>query len=310
MRQNTHALQLVLIMSVAWSMGASVLWAEEASLEPGSIGLSVEPGGLLIQHVEPGETYDFAQKAGIALKISNRNRSERIYRLSTHRPSEIGNRKWLEGYTEIPDPSWFWFERDEVSVGPDGDAYVKMYVKVPEGDEYANQHWVVSIAVEGKAQSGEMLALAAYPRYQIETASSIESDSIPVGPLGMKPSILSFEGVPLGVRQSGSITLYNSDAASHQYSVSIKTVPVDPTREQIVASPGYDWIPEPKWITLGGSELTIDAGQRAAIEVNLVVADKAQFHGQKWEALLWIEPDEGLPRFARIQIETEPASSE
>ena len=147
MRWNKQALQLVLIMGVAWSMGTSMLGAQESSVEPGSIGLSVEPGGLLIQHIEPGETYDLAQKPGIALKISNRDRSERTYHLSTHQPSGIGNRKWLEGYVEIPDPSWFWFESDEVSVGPHDDAHVKMYVKVPEGTQYANQHWVISIAV-------------------------------------------------------------------------------------------------------------------------------------------------------------------
>ena len=58
-------------IGVVWLMAPPVIQAQE---EPGGrrgTGLSVEPGGLLIQHVIPGETYDLGERSGVFLKVSN-----------------------------------------------------------------------------------------------------------------------------------------------------------------------------------------------------------------------------------------------
>jgi len=304
LRMRTH--QLVLIIGLACSSSAPWLWAQEEPAERGGIRLSVEPGGLLIQHVKPGETYDLTQSSGIALKISNTDTKPRTYRLSTHRPSEVGNRKWLEGYLEILDPSWFWLEQGEVTVGPESDGFVKMYLKIPEEEQYHNQHWVVSVGVQGKPEAGEMLALAAFPRYQIETESKADVKAIPAGLLGIKPAMLQFETMEPGKRKKAQVSLYNNDATARMYTISVKTILVDPTREQIVPSPGYAWIPEPKWMSVSKGWVKVNGNESRTVNVSVKVPNKPEYSGQRWEALLWVEPDEGLPRFARIQIETQP----
>ncbi len=282
------------------------LGAEEGPDRAKGVGLSVAPGGLAIQQVTPGRTYDLAQRSGVVLRISNHDSRPRTYRLSANKPSAVGNRKWLPGYLEIPDPTWFWFEQDQVTVQPEGEGVVKMYLKVPEGEQYNNQHWTVSIGVQGVSQPGEMLALAAYPRYQIETESKQDIGAIPAGPLGLKPSVLGFEDLPLGKRQEGRITLYNNDAKRQRYTLAVKTIPVDPTREQIVPSPGYAWIPEPRWVSVRKRRVTVEGHQNRAVGVRLDIPDKPEHDGKHWEALLWVEPDGGLPRFIRIQTETAP----
>ena len=300
-------LWVTLLIGLAGSLTVSGPGAGEGPDGAGSVGLSVAPGGLAIQNVTPGQTYDLAQRSGVVLRISNHDTRPRTYRLSANKPSAVGNRKWLPGYLEIPDPAWFWFEQDELTIQPESEGSVKMSLKVPEGDQYDNQHWTVSIGVQGISQPGEMLALAAYPRYQIETESKQDIEAIPAGSLGLKPSVLRFEGLPLGTKQEGRMTLYNNDATRKRYTLAAKTILVDPTREQIVPSPGYAWIPEPRWVSVRKRRVVIKGQQNRTVTVRLNVPSEPEYYGKHWEVLLWIEPDEGLPRFARIQMETIPA---
>ena len=67
-----------------------------------STGLGVSPGGLLIQGVVPGELCDVYEMSKTGLTIYNRDNKPHTYVLSTHKPSEVGNRKWEKGYLEIP----------------------------------------------------------------------------------------------------------------------------------------------------------------------------------------------------------------
>ncbi len=294
-------------VSLTWAgHPAPSLWAqeEEQAPLPRIFGLSVEPGGLLIQQVKLGELYDLDKEAGTPLKISNQDQKPRTYHLSAHRPSEVGNRKWLHGYLEIPDPSWFWFDKDTVTVAPESSAYVKMYLRIPQDDRYSNQHWVIAVGVRGQPSSGEALALAMYPRYQIETVSHTDPKSIPAGALALKPSILSFEKVPLGERQESKVTLHNNEAKTHQYHLSVITIPVDPTKERISPSPGYRWLLDTRWVSLNRRNFRIKAQQARSVILRVKVPRDPELHDQSWEALLWIEPDEGLPRFARIQVTT------
>lgn len=298
---------LLLSLMLACVVGAQRLSANEEAPSSEGVGLSVEPGGLLIQHVEPGKTYDLAQQAGISLKISNQDTRQRTFALSAHQPSTVGNQKWLEGYEEIPDVGLFWFGQHEVTVEPQSDAQVKMYLTIPEGPRYYNQHWVVSIGVQGKAKPGELLALGAFPRYQIETESNAEIDEIPAGDPGLKPSVPVLEGMSLGATHRTQVKVYNNSEAKRRYTLKVRTIPVEETREQIVPSAGYAWIPDVAWVTPGKRHVTIEGHASLAVEVTVKVPNQPQYRGQRWEALLWIEPDEGRPRFARVQIQTEEA---
>ncbi len=312
MDRSWHRIALLALVTTAVALTgvgrpAGSLWAQEeeqASVLRGGIGLSVAPGGLLIQHVKLGELYDLDEVAGTPLKISSRDQKPRTYRLSAHRPSEVGNGKWLQGYLEIPDPAWFWFDQETVTVAPGSSAYVKMYLRIPQDDRYSNQHWVVAVGVQGQAASGEALALAMYPRYQIETVSHPDPETVPSSALGLEPSILSFEKVPLGKRRKSRVTLYNNEAKTHQYRLSVITIPADPTKEQIVPSPGYRWLQDSRWVSLKKEQIRIRAQRTRSVVIRVEVPRAPELHDRSWEALLWIEPDEGLPRFARIQVTT------
>ncbi len=270
-----------------------------------SLGLSVAPGGLMIQNVKPGQTFGLYEKAGVALIIENKDINPHTYIINTFKPSRVGNKKWLKGYSEIPDPTWFWFENNEITVGPQSKQEVKMYLKIPEEDPYYNQHWSISLGISGKPESGKMLALAVYPRYQIETESKTGLEEKPHGLIGIEPSNLIFKNLPLRKKEKKKIILYNNDQTAHKYTVTSQVIEVDPTREQIFVTSGYTWVPNKKWLRPKRKKVKILPGESKELTVSVKIPKKKEHYQKKWEALIFIEPDQGRSRFARVLIETE-----
>ncbi|MFC1708839.1 hypothetical protein ACFL2J_02090 [Candidatus Omnitrophota bacterium] len=301
--RNKIILGLIMSLFLNYNIFAQEAPIQEEKPKP-SLGLSVQPGGILIQHVKLGETYDLYEKSGIALIIENKDIRPHTYILTTFKPSQVGNKKWLKGYSEIPESGWFWFEKDEVRVEPQSRQEVKMYLKIPQEDKYYNQHWTVSLGVAGKPETGETLTLAVYPRYQIETEGRAGLKEKPDGLIGLEPSKVSFENLALGKKEEAKVIIYNNDEKVHKYKIIPQVVEVDSAREQIVASPGYSWIPNKKWIRPGKRRLKIKPGETGELIITVKIPQSEKYSGKKWEALIFVEDEEGLSGFVRMQIET------
>jgi hypothetical protein len=277
---------------------------EKPSKRP-SIGLSVRPGGLLVQYVPLGVTYDFYKSVRIPLTIHNKDTSPHTYILSTHQPSQVAAKRWVKGYLEIPEPRWFWFERDEVTVEANSKADVKMYLRIPDDERYYNQHWVVSLGVAGKPASGATIALAIYPRIQIETEAKDGVKASPDGSIGFVPSILVFENLSLGTENTMKVKIYNNETKKHHYKVTAMIFPEDPKKSQIFPSPTYSWISNTRWINTGRKNISIASNESRELPIRIKIPKQLKNYKKRWEAIIFVEPDEGLPGFVRVQIKTE-----
>lgn len=156
---------------------------------PGSVeaaGIKVAPGRFIINDVNPGNLYNIREETGQRLSVFNDDSSTRTWSLSTHRPSERG--QWETGYSEIPDPAWCWFEKSEITVPPQGVAYVQLFLKIPDLEKYYNQHWAVTLAVTEKNQKG--IALAVDIRALIETKPKYKIYSGTEGRFGPVPGVV------------------------------------------------------------------------------------------------------------------------
>jgi len=306
---NKKVLGGILITGIILLCGANI-FAQEGPPETVKppMGLRVEPGGMMVQYVPLGITYDFYESVGIPLVIYNRDASPHTYILSADKPSTVAARKWLKGYSEIPDPSWMWFEKDEVTIEAQGKTEVKMYLKIPDEEKYYNQHWSVALGVKGKAEPGQMLALAAYPRVQIETLSKEDVNERPDGAIGFVPSTLLVEDLVLGKKEELKLKIYNNDTNCHIYKIRSEVFPKDPTKELIHTSPTYSWIPEPNWVKPDTRRVTIDGQESLELTVRVEVPKDKENYKRSWESILFIEPDKGLPGFVRVQIKTERAA--
>ena len=261
--------------------------------------LKVAPARFIVHNVEPGTLYDIYGETGLRLTVYNDDDVSRTWVLSTHRPSERGH--WEKGYAEIPDARWCWFDHDEITVEPNGKVYAHLFLRVPGEEKYYNQHWVVTLGVDGKPGGGG-IALAADVRAQIETKSKADGTVKPDGPLGLTPSIIRFEDVAPGSSMKGEVVLHNNTQRPHDYAISA-LLDMPNIERKTYLTHSYAALPETRWLA-HKAKLRIKPGASAVMGLTLKIPDEAAHFGKKWEALLLIRPDDGRAGFVRVQVET------
>jgi len=299
------------LVAFLWLSGP--VFSEQEAVQEGrpkpSLGLSIRPGGLLVQYVRLGQTYDLYADSGIALVIENRDSTRRTYAVTTSKPSQVGSKEWLKGYLEIPDPSWFWLEKAEVTVEAQSKQQVKMYLKIPEEEKYYNQHWSISLLVRGKPAPGMTMGLAVCPRYQIETMAKEGMKVRPDGIIAFEPSLRRLETVSPGKTALARTKLYNNDENKHEYKISVQIFPPDPKKRQITISPGYAWLPDTKWVVPREKVVTVEPSGSLPLLFDVKIPDEERCYGKKWEVILFVEPDSGPAGFVRLQVLTKAAES-
>ena len=139
-----------------------------------AVGLRVGPSETTLQNVSPGDYYDFKEANGMLLEIFNDSDEDVTYSIMSLKSSELDNVP--EGYTDIPDSDWFYFDTNTIDVGPNGVGQVRMYLKIPYDDEYFGKHWVVSARIRSVPREGQGLSLACHPRIKIEMKKREEND--------------------------------------------------------------------------------------------------------------------------------------
>ncbi len=270
-----------------------------APLSTEAASLKVAPARFIVHNVTPGALYDICAETGLRLTIYNDDDAARTWVLSVHRPSDRGS--WEMGYAEIPDPSWCWFDQAEVTVEPQGKEYAHLFLQVPDEERYYNQHWVVTLGIDGKPGRGG-IALAADVRAQIETKSKADAAAKPDGPLGVAPSIVRFENAVPGAAAAATVMLYNNGSVSRTYAVS-RLFDDAQIEQKTYLTHGFERIPAADWLRCEQT-VQIAPGGSAIVPVSLNLPADTAPAGGKWEELLLIQPQEGRAGFVRIQIET------
>jgi len=266
--------------------------------------LRVAPARFIVHNVEPGKLYDLYGETGLRLTLYNDDRTARTWMLTTHRPSERG--KWERGYDEIPDADWCWFETAELNVLPASKAYGYLKLQIPAEEKYYNQHWVVTLGIDGKAGRGG-LALAADVRVQIETKSKADVSESPYGCIGTVPSLVRFEGVVPGKSVEKGIVLYNGEAETRTYTIA-PFLEVEDVEKATYLTSSYATIPDSRWLQ-HKENAEIEGQNSIALNLRLDVPEDRAFFKKKWEELLLIRSDRGHTAFVRVQIETVPEES-
>jgi len=259
-------------------------------------GLTVEPGGLLLQKVPLNKVYDLHKETGISIKVYNSLDRSVTYRISVRRPSEGGSGRWMVGYQEIPDPDFLSFDRNEVVIEPQGVGEVNLSLKLPEAPRYYNQHWAVTVAVEGQPATGEVFALAAYLPFEIETESRTGTGVRPWGKIGVEPSSLTLKAA-----EKGKVRIYNNEGKGHKYKLLIGVPAETSSVRQTGLTPGYRDVPDVNWIDMSHKEFAIkqDGVQEVSLTARLPYKPSAT---GPWETFLWVESDSGEKAFVRVDI--------
>ena len=274
-----------------------------ASTEAAS--LKVSPALFIIRDIEPGRAYDVYRDAGVRLTIYNDDGSPRTWSVSLHQSSERG--RWETGYTEIPDPEWCWFDEEEITVAPHDKGFAHLHLKVPDEMRYYNQRWVVTASISGGA-GGQMIALAADVRILLETKPKTGLPESPDGILGIEPNLVRFEDLRPGKASIRRVRLHNNDDAPHQYTISSL---LDDTETRLAtyltasfqALPHRDWIKHQETVSIGPRDTTV-------LDLRALIPKDASIVEERWEEILLIRPDQGVPGFIRVQMEMQAETEE
>ncbi len=262
-------------------------------------GIMVSPGAFTMQNAGIGKDMDL----GIDLIITNSSRVEQVFTARSIVPSQAT--KWLKGYGEIPDASWFYFPEDKIKIKANGTGKLRMHLKIPAEEKYLNQHWIVFVEVTTLAEEGTMFKMSVRPNYMIETKSEADIKVRPYGALGLVPSMVKAGDVIAGKNRKANFKVYNNDSVSHTYQIASYIPNASSAKQDISVSPGYEWVKEISWVRPTETQIKLNPGEVKDVHLNIRIPEGSNYSDQGWESVVFVEPDKGLSGFVRVLIEGE-----
>lgn len=136
-----------------------------------SIGLSVDPGEIVLRGVPLGKKISVAEFAGEKTKLLIENKSSEDFTYEIEILSTTGANALLkEGYKDIPDTSWIIPEQKEIHILAGAAGTVDIYLDIPKNEQYENQNFQAVINVKSKKNNPEdLFVLAVQLRMCIST---------------------------------------------------------------------------------------------------------------------------------------------
>ncbi|MFH1799031.1 MAG: hypothetical protein ABH844_06850 [Candidatus Omnitrophota bacterium] len=127
-----------------------------------SMGLSVDPGEIILRGVPLGKKISAAEFAGEKTKLLIENKSSEDFTYEIDILSTTAaNAPLKQGYKDIPDTSWIIPEVKEVYIPAKSTKTVDVYLSIPENEQYENQNFQAIINVKSKKNNPEELFVLA-----------------------------------------------------------------------------------------------------------------------------------------------------
>ena len=268
-----------------------------------SMGMRVTPGGAVIQGVQPGVRLE------VPLPLTVINDGEQPQRVSFGAIAPAQRRMKLPpGYADIPDPSWMTFGEEEIVIPPKRHASVKMFLSVPAGAQYHDQHWSVAVAVRTTPAKGQMVSLGIYPRFEIETEPSPVSGKDGPAPLGQivaSPSTWEIEDWKLGgPARSVKLRIRNNTEKVWRGRTVIVSDVATAKKRRLAMSGRWTWPTNPDWVKTTSSEIEAPAGEWTEVTLEATPPKTDRVGGLGWETIVLFEGKEGPSTCARIRLKT------
>ena len=263
-----------------------------------SAGIRIAPATFVVEAIEPGESVELYETYGHIIKIWGGN-SLVNYSFEPVKPSESGTK--ITGYYDFPNPSWFSTEHETLVVLPNlEDPFEnKMYLTVPEGDNWYNRHWLLGVNVSPVLRDDMgSIVLGAYLQLRFE--SSPKADVVPeleYREIVFVPSVLEFNDVEPGKEYLGKVTIFTGNRIPAKYQL----YPLDPEspvgKVTILNAPGYRRLPQSDWLYY---EPEVHIAQRGLYDLyfSLFIPEKPE--RKRYEELIMIEGH--TKGFLRVRI--------
>ncbi|MFH1310429.1 MAG: hypothetical protein ABIH85_07115 [Candidatus Omnitrophota bacterium] len=142
-----------------------------SSIPADALGLSVDPGEIILREVPLGEKISVVEFAGEKAKLLIENKSEKDCTYDIEVLSVTGvNAHLKRGYKDIPGTSWIKPEKKEVHILAGNTKTVDVYLEIPKDKQYENKNYQAILEVKSRKDNpGDLFVLAVQVRMCIST---------------------------------------------------------------------------------------------------------------------------------------------
>lgn len=291
---------------------ASVLamsaWAVPARCD---IGLGMKFGDVILENVQMGRTYDLRDVAHVPCGVENKGDADEDVALEFARPRASYVSK---DYEVIPDPSWFKAVPAKMRIAAHSIGYFDVLLNVPEDPKLKGRNFQVTVkaAIVGTG----LLNVAVENRVRFSIGPGPESVQAEKKKKAMQQ--LDFDVTP-------SEVYVRELPVGHQYNVrketkkSIRVANFSPDELAVVMSvekwdpnyplpEGYEPIPEPGWIRMERSTVTVAGDAIAQANLIVEIPDEAKWKGKRFAAMVKTGLTTGfwLDAPVKVYLETNP----
>jgi len=275
------------------------------------IGLASRFGDVILEGVQPGRTYSLREAARVPLGVENRGDAETEVIIEFSKPREGNNSK---DYESIPDPSWLKAVPDRLTLAPHSVGFFDLLLTVPDDPKLLKRHFQVQV----RARSGGtgMLGVAVENRVRFSVGPGPESVAAEKKKKAMQrldfdvtPRELYLVDVPVGkawdARKEAKKSIRVANYAPDPLTVLMTSEAWD---ERVPLPEGYAKIPDPSWIRMKTSTISVGTDEIVQASVVVQIPDKPENRGKRWASMIRTGLTTGfwLDAPVKVFLETSP----
>lgn len=279
-------------------------------LSQAKIGLAARFGDVILESAQPGRTYNLREAASVPFGIENRGDAQTEVVVEFERPPK---ERLAEGYEAIPDPSWLKALPDKMTLGAKAVGFFDLLLTIPDDPALTGRHFQVTVKAKG---GGGLFGVAVENRVRISIGPGPEALKAEKKKKAMQqldfdvtPRDLYLTAVPVGkawdARKEAKKTIRVANYAADELSIRLEVAAWDP-RFQLPQ--GYEPIPDPGWIRLMPSTVTVGAEEIGLASLIVTVPAEEKHKGRKYALIIRSGLTAGfwLDAPVKVLIETNP----
>lgn len=253
------------------------------------VGLGARFGDVIVEGAKPGQSFNLREVSRVPFGVENRGDAATDVVISFERPNPDNLAK---DYEPIPDPSWFKAMPERMSLAAHGMGYCDVLVTLPDDPALVGKSFQVQVWARSVSTNGSMYGTAVQGRIRISVGPGPESVKAEKKKKAMQqldfdvtPKDLYLTGVPVGKpwdsRKEAKKSIRVANYAADKLEVVLSP---DKWDRRFPLPAGFEELPDPSWLKLAKSTVTVapdEIGQGVLI-VN--VPDKPENKGRHWAA--------------------------
>lgn len=253
------------------------------------IGLGARFGDVLLEGAETGRTYNLREAAHVPFGIENKGDAETDIVIEFEAPDKMHT---APDYESIPDPSWFKAIPARMRIGPKAVGFFDLLLTIPDDPALVGRHFhaVVKARMDGEGA----LAVAIENRVRISIGPGPDSLKAEKKKKAMQqldfdvtPQTLFVRAVPVGrkfdLRKEQKKTIRVANYAADKLSIQMS---VESWDMRTPLPGGYEAIPDPGWVKLKSSTVTVAGSEIGQAFLTIEVPDDAKYKGKKYAAMI------------------------